>query len=969
MTGWVGVIFDEGSKAPVVPRAEPALVGGQRLLLDNGFWVSSAKDSTRVSSFQSLPAYLGGGFFFSSADRFYTAESFLGPLKLVAEIGEVGRVRNWLQGIWLQAPRGSTVLEPQSGALFLLGEPFVADAVAVDAQRAARLDVFGRAEVTTDAGHTWTDLLETKGFVTTSLTPTPRGVELTGARQTAEWLLSSKGLEPLSVDDSASRYGSPYGSGLLDLGSRLSRFSEFPSSFEGPLVDAPQRVLAPPLLGRAAVFGALLPSGHALVVENGVLYLVSTQTGMVLEEAPIANASQNLLDCEPAVVGDDILLACNHEGGAHVLRVAANLDVRLEATFHRTGRFSQGLGARFGFEGACGNAPPTIHDFSYAVSSNDSAEDEFQPYGAPAPTTVGIRDLGDADVARFCQRLPDGHWIEHTLHGKGASQLYLWLPGDNGAATALLLLKPGEPLAVEASRGVTLVTVNPNDPALKGALFPDPLWPPARTIKRHIERTFRLDAQGTLVQGWLKVARGSGPDLLNIMAGDEDEEEDTDDQGPTIVDGSPTRLLPVSVARGGVAEGVQIDAHGKLRRASLPNATEVVYQAHLALAKVEKEGVVSTWESTDYGMSFHEVQGPPTSEIRAEAGTEEVYGCGPVGCTFGEGVVRVGWGGPAPEKPADMEEDASLGASELPPPFQLVCTLRASAPLDQAGAPTLSLVSDPDAERGGADERSWSSEVFLPFASAARPSKVTINDPTLGSASGVLAPFWPLGQRTPGLYALSGDRAVVVSGGKAHTLEATGLGAVTSALELKDGATLVLDGDQGVAWLANEKSVQPVLAVVRGQGSLPNRFFLGRDAAGNPLVVGVSMISGELFSAPLDLTRGVVGRPTARGSLRKLALPGSDACKNADRGDLVAIEASGTLGIRGDASYDRDDPSLVWLSIALVDKTPCIRGAEASARGASYLELSARFGPDAAAVARVGKQTTGASCLVSGVEL
>ncbi len=126
----------------------------------------------------------------------------------------------------------------------------------------------------------------------------------------------------------------------------------------------------------------------------------------------------------------------------------------------------------------------------------------------------------------------------------------------------------------------------------------------------------------------------------------------------------------------------------------------------------------------------------------------------------------------------------------------------------------------------------------------------------------------------------------------------------------------------------------------------------------------------ELVRAAADLVlrAGVVGSPTARGSLRQLALPGSDACKDAGRADLVAIETLGKLSLQGDVSYERDDATLMWLSLALVGKTPCALGAEASTRGAEYVELGARFGPGAAAVARVGIQTASMSCTVSGVE-
>ncbi|KYG02650.1 hypothetical protein BE20_50110, partial [Sorangium cellulosum] len=171
LTEGVGVLFDAaapGDGAPA-PGPQPALHEGIRVRLDGGVVLAAAPASEPLRGFRSIPARLGGGFVLWSEARVYRASDFLGALAPIADVGAPGGARPYLDAIVLRSDRGLLEIDPSSLAVRRFGVAGVVDAVAVDARRAVRLDLFGRASVTLDGGVTWVDVLEAHGLATTLL--------------------------------------------------------------------------------------------------------------------------------------------------------------------------------------------------------------------------------------------------------------------------------------------------------------------------------------------------------------------------------------------------------------------------------------------------------------------------------------------------------------------------------------------------------------------------------------------------------------------------------------------------------------------------------------------------------------------------------------------------------------------------------------------------------------------------------
>src|SRR5262249_10486221 len=160
----LGSFFDEATRGMPHPLPEPVIVDGVRLMVDLGFVVASAPHADRFSGFRSLPERLGGGFVLWSEDRVYLADRFLGEPRPVADAGAPGGARPWLSTVLLRTAAGLLELDPRAPekGLRRAALPGVADAFAVDARRAVRLDPLGRASYTTDGGASWTDVLATR---------------------------------------------------------------------------------------------------------------------------------------------------------------------------------------------------------------------------------------------------------------------------------------------------------------------------------------------------------------------------------------------------------------------------------------------------------------------------------------------------------------------------------------------------------------------------------------------------------------------------------------------------------------------------------------------------------------------------------------------------------------------------------------------------------------------------------------
>jgi hypothetical protein len=178
----LGALFDQAGRGAPPPRAEPAIVDGVRVVLESGRIVAAARHADRFTGFRSLPTRLGGGFLAWSDGRVYriagnAPQDFLAEPSVLADVGAAGGARPWLSTVLLRTGAGVLEWDPAaaSPALRRAGVPGLADALALDARRAVRLDLLGRASYTTDGGASWTDVLTARALKVRSLSGGRRG--------------------------------------------------------------------------------------------------------------------------------------------------------------------------------------------------------------------------------------------------------------------------------------------------------------------------------------------------------------------------------------------------------------------------------------------------------------------------------------------------------------------------------------------------------------------------------------------------------------------------------------------------------------------------------------------------------------------------------------------------------------------------------------------------------------------------
>lgn len=685
LTDRAGTTFDDAGRGAPVPRREPALYEGARLLLEGGVIVASAASPEPITGFTSVPPRLGGGFLLWSSRRLYRAADFLGPLALIAGVS-VRAADPWLDAMALRTERGLLLLDPAAAAPALrrFTEPGIMDAVALDARRGVRLDALGRAAVTLDGGATWTDVLATRGVHVTGIFLADDRVKFMGSGERPPLAFGAAGLVEAPRDAGTARRFNPENN------------QQVPQPSPAPLTMS-SRMLAPEALARAAAAGVLLPGGRILVARSEGLSLLSGVTAWpILEGAPLGVGS-DYVRCQALLDGGAApLLACSH-AAAHVLRLDAALTrPALEATFPERGRFFSGAGRGLALAGRCGRRPPSADDFLHGPPPPIEEEDPRyppavvqNPSGTSSPEPEAPPDPLPEDDARVCLREADGRWIERRLLGDDARRLHRWIPGP-GRVTALVALGGGDgdggrggdgdrgggargSAPPPPPAGIRVVRVRPDDPALRGGRFPAILDP--ERSERMVDADFWEDEDGA-IRGWILLpaeAEGEGSGARN-----------TEEQPSGDSPGASAGKLPISNRRGGRAAGVRIDAAGQVTVLPLPEGVvEVVYGGPFALARTEasEEKPPRYFESTDGGRTWRPVEGPPVGRLEPPSDEWSAFACSPVGCALNDaGLVRLGWGGPAPREP---EAPPAGGAAPEPPPppsARLSCRIEGGSP-------------------------------------------------------------------------------------------------------------------------------------------------------------------------------------------------------------------------------------------------------------------------------------------------
>lgn len=650
LTDHLGVLFDEAGQGSQLPRAEPAIVDGVRVLVDGGLVVASARHADRLSGLRSLPARLGGGFVLWSEDRVYRADAFLGDLRALADVGAIGGVRPWLASILLRTPSGMLELDPVTRAVHRAAMPGIAEALALDERRAARVDALGRASFTLDGGATWSDVTAARGVVVTALREGAAGSLVLATLAVPHLVLGPRGeLRPVAdPSDQASAPSEPRPAAPL----------------LGGAFPATSRALPGELVAHAVAYGALLDGGRLLVTRENGVRLLATETGLPVGDADLAGIDGRFARCQAVLVGAEerAALACAGDAGSALIELdGALLRPALSATFPGArGGFLGGPRGRLAFDGRCGPELPRATDLGPGTPKPAEPSDEGPPGSAapPAPEPAGPAEPPLDDDRRLCLRAGPSRWIERRLRGDDARRLYRWVPGDDGTATALVLGRAGEAGSAPPPEGVRVLHLDPADPALRGGALPALPAPHLELPYRTVDADFWRDDDGA-VRGWIRLPR---------------EGEDR----PLVASSAPGAAKPVlSEARGGRSAGLRIDAAGQVTVLALPDGvTEVVTGGRFGLAMSLHDGAETWFETLDGGARWTAVEGPPTGSLAAPGDEHAPFACSPAGCAWGNGVVRLGWGGPLPHAPVALALDpAESPRPREPGPVTLRCQL------------------------------------------------------------------------------------------------------------------------------------------------------------------------------------------------------------------------------------------------------------------------------------------------------
>jgi hypothetical protein len=1020
LTDRLGAVFDEEGEAAEAPRPEPAIVDGVRVIVEGGVVRGAARSAERLVGFRSVAARLGGGFVIWSDARTYRAGSFLGDLEPIVDVGATGGVRPFLDGLLLRTSVGVIAVDPASLEARRLTVPGLAEAFAVDALRAARVDALGRASVTTDGGATWTDVLAAKGVTITGLGAGEGGdLLLTGPHGGLTIRHGSAGaLEPPSA-------APPRGLERSD----VRWLNGAPAS---------SRSLAGQGVAHAAFAGALLPrglsraggarapasglpgEGRVLVAREGGMSVIGAATGLPVADVDLVGVNEKFGRCQPiALPGEETALAvCAQDDGGEVLDLREGIGrARLEVTFPAPGIFIAGPGGRLGFTGPCGPLPARGFDRGPGEPRPDSAGDEDTPTASatvtapPDPSSRG-EALADDD-ARLCVRLAGGdRWIERRLRGAASRGFYRWVLGDDGEASALIVrAKVGGPAEGSAPKspgpvasvgeGVRIITLDPADPALQGGAYPAVMAAQKDLPYRAIDEDFWQDDDGA-IRGWaLLPAAGEG------------------DAGPE--DRAPPR--GVEARRGGRAAGVRVDRAGTVTLFPPPvGAREVLYGGRFGFAVAEAEGSDRYFETTDGGRSWTPVEGPPVGTLDAAFDDSTPARCSAVGCAFPSGVVRLGWSGPSArgEPSAPSTPEFTPAANPLirgPSPLVVSCRLdaafapwsrvpgsedeashlragRAAPPKEPARAggapgrahpgdtfgppPPISLRFSGASPVGALDGHTWSGEVSLPFAPTAAPRRLSVNEPALNAAVGSVVPvlerapragMGEQARRAGGVdLLLVVDHRRLRAGAGSAFLPFAVPSALTIAAEAPGGTLVVLDADKGVVWASRGEATSAALRLTRVPDVARSRLTLARRLDRDGLaLVGYSTSTGEVFAGDLDLARAEVGPLVALGAVSSILEADSGACRGRQASHRLLAEIPAIITVFGpDARRLFSGAAVAALLLEGDGERLCARGIEASLERTRATELSAVFGKFSRARVRGEGVATLGSCSIEG---
>lgn len=484
-----------------------ALVSGARIesdpqgLVVRAGWADEDLGLGEPSIGQRIPPHLGGGFLFAAVvgteSTLTRATEHAGVVTPVARLGaQVRGMRASLREVAVMAETGVFGFDPRSGALGPAPFGALADVVALDAERAVRLDLFGRAYVTRDGGATFRDAQLDVGSSTRMLATSGSEVWLETAFGRA--LVEQGGLRIVS-EQPYQRWGRDY-----------QRPFQIVPRGPTPRQDTWLNGWNPAELSPAAVVargGVPLSDGTIVAAQRSAVVHFDPSQGKPLSIT--TSWFPNGLDCRatPGPELDQVLYACSFDDGngygRYVLRSDGAKPPRVERFFGGGSSFVATLEGGLAYLGDC----------------SDEMKSYDRGWQEPAPRTKVV-----------CVRARGGEWAERSLPLPDDELVLAWAPSPSGEIAALVRpvearmplpkqlgsLRPGEaprrPTFV--SEGVRVVRAE-----LPAGL--DRSFDFGRGMGEGgygedlVDHRFALHEDGS-VSGWLDLRNGEGP--LSPMA-------------------------------------------------------------------------------------------------------------------------------------------------------------------------------------------------------------------------------------------------------------------------------------------------------------------------------------------------------------------------------------------------------------------------------------------------------------------
>jgi hypothetical protein len=477
------------------PDVERVIAGGARLELGPGGEVRAAAWDTALAHARdplqgglAVPERLGGGFVVWTRRRVFRAATFTGPLVPVAMAADAGvrGARAGLSSVIVVTDAGPRALLPGAVRVTPVAEPALADLVALSAQRAARLDVFGRFSITGDGGARWTEANGVAGSGIRQIGVGPRDLWVEGFQ--GRFLVDPSGrLEP--ADPSARGAGYEQAKAFQTVWKNGREHEDWPWGLQETTP-----------LAVAVAAGGDVGDGTAFGVAGGAVVRVDLATGELVGLAQ--DWIPNGLNCQPVRAPDGVLFACGWDRsqgyGGYVLRSVGGAPPETEKAFGDDGSFVATDDGALGFVGPCRSEPRT-------PDPNDQSRWEV-------PSDTFLRRV-------CCVRRGPGDWVERQVDPGEGANVVAWVPRLDGTAAALALSTDPLPPPTGAGRvieqgGVRLVRVYQEIAGRAWEGRADQSTRPG--ITGTVDRRFRMRDDGS-IDGWLMPSSsGAEPGALAV---------------------------------------------------------------------------------------------------------------------------------------------------------------------------------------------------------------------------------------------------------------------------------------------------------------------------------------------------------------------------------------------------------------------------------------------------------------------